>query len=284
MTITYTNATGDTLTLHSRKPYFLQKVDGAGDMRQIINTFRAPDQDGAFIISNSVETRNITIEGAILAETPAVADELKARLRQVFAPKKRGLFFMRARRIPCMVEEVAFSPAVSARNPSFFISLLCPSPFFEALDAVRIELAAWISTFSFPLEIPEDSGIEMGRREPRQIISIYNAGDVPCRCEIHFSALGELTNPELMNVDTGEVFRLHKTFSAGEAVRVYTHFAEKRVIQNRSGITSNAFHTMDSASTFLQLAPGSNTLRYHSDSNLDSLEVNIYFRPLYLGA
>ena len=259
-------------------------MDGTGNVRQIINTFHAPGQDGAFIISEAVETRNITVEGTILSDTPTQAESMKARLRQVFTPKSRGLFYIRGRRIPCVVEEVVFTEGVNARHPAFFVSLLCPSPFFESPEPVRVELAAWLGLFGFPLEIPEDIGIEMGRREPRQIIGVHNAGDVPSGCEIRFSALGELTNPELRNVDTGEVFRLEKTMAAGEEICVYTHFAEKRVIQRLGGVVSNAFNAMDSDSTFLQLAPGTNTLRYHADSNLDSLEVNIYFRPLFLGA
>jgi hypothetical protein len=105
---------------------------------------------------------------------------------------------------------IVFAAGEVARTPSFFVSLLCPSPFFEALDEVRVELAAWIDKFSFPLEIPA-SGMELGQREPSQIIIVNNAGDVSCGCTISFTALGTLTNPEIMNVDTGEVFRLLKT-------------------------------------------------------------------------
>ena len=58
---------------------------------------------------------------------------------------------------------------------------------------------------------------------------------------IYFKALGTITNPELMNMDTGEVFRLLKTMSAGEEIRVHTHFAGKRVVQITGGAESNAF-------------------------------------------
>ena len=42
-------------------------------------------------------------------------------------------------------------------------------------------------------------------RQPSQIITVDNIGDVPCGCQIVFKALGTVANPELMNVDTGEV-------------------------------------------------------------------------------
>jgi len=180
------------------------------------------------------------------------------------------------------VEEADFVISSKERIPSFFISLLCPSPFFEALDELRVELASWVSKFSFELEIPF-SGIEFGLRQPSQIIEVDNFGDVPCGCTISFVALGTLTNPELMNVDTGEVFRLLKTMTAGEELRVDTHFANKRVTRIIGGAETNAFSYMDTSSVFIQLMPGRNTLRYDAATNMELLEVSLYYRPLYLG-
>jgi hypothetical protein len=87
-----------------------------------------------------------------------------------------------------------------------------------------------------------------------------------------------------MNVDTGEVFRILKTMAAGEELRVYTHFAGKRVVRIVNYAESNAFSLMDTASTFFQLAPGRNTLRYDSATNMELLECSILYRPLYLRA
>jgi hypothetical protein len=281
--ISYTNAGGETLTFRQTRPYFLQRVDGTGSIRQAVNTFRAPNQDGAFFISGALEMRNITLEGAVLGDSPEHAGTLQKRLLHLFTPKQHGTLVYRDARIPCVVEEIVFAAGEVARTPTFFISLLCPSPFFEALDEVRVELAAWIDKFSFPLEIPA-SGMELGQREPSQIIIVNNVGDVQCGCTVSFTALGTLTNPEIMNVDNGEVFRLLKTMSAGEELRVFTHFAGKRVVQITGGVESNAFQYMDTASTFLQLAPGLNTLRYSAVDNMDLLEVTVFYRPLYLGA
>jgi len=282
MTITYTNANGESLTLRQRRPYFLQRANGTGDVRQTVTTFKAPDQDGAFFISGSLEMRNILLEGTIIGDTLDETHEARKRLLRVFTPKLKGTLFYRGARIPCIVEEAGFMATESARSPAFFISLLCPSPFFEALDELRVELASWISMFSFALEIPT-TGIEFGLRQPSQIITVENPGDVPCGCTISFKALGTLTNPELMNVDTGEVFRLLRTMPAGEELRVFTQFAGKRVVRIVNGVETNAFSFMDTTSTFFQLAPGENTLRYAAASNMDLLEVSVFYRPLYLG-
>ncbi len=281
MTITYTNASGESLTLRQRRPYFLQRADGVGTVRNAVNTFKAPNQDGAFFISGSLEMRNIALEGTVIGDTVDQTHEARKRLLRVFTPKLKGTLTYRNAQIPCIVEEAGFTATESARAPAFFISLLCPSPFFEALEELRVELASWISKFSFALEILE-SGIEFGLRQPSQIITVENPGDVPCGCMISFAALGTLTNPELMDVDTGEFVRLLTTMTAGEEYRVYTHFAGKRVV--KSGSEENAFSLLDTDSTFFQLQPGVNTLRYSAFTNMELLEVSLYYRPQYLTA
>jgi hypothetical protein len=282
MELTYMNAAGERVTFRQRRPFFLTKVDGTGTTHQTVNTFQAPEQDGAFYISSTLGMRNITLEGTVMANTVDEAYEQRKHFLRIFTPKLQGTLFMHNWRINCVVEEAGFSPSSRERLPNFFVSLLCPSPFFEALEEVREELAMWTSLFHFELEIPE-SGIEFGVRQPSQIITVDNTGDVPCGCQIVFKALGTVTNPELMNVDTGEYVRLNTTMDGGEELRVYTHFAGKRVVRVTGQTESNAFSLLDTGSTFLQLDAGRNTLRYSAAVNMDLLEVSIYYRPRFLG-
>lgn len=282
MELTYINSGGDNITLKQSRPYFLTKIDGTGNIRQTVNTFKAPDQDGAFYISSTLDMRNITLEGTIVANTPDEAYTRRQRLLQIFSPKLRGTLLYRGRQISCVVEEAGFTVSSRQRIPNFFISLLCPSPFFETLDEIREELASWVPLFEFELEIP-GGGMEFGARQPSQIITVDNIGDVSCGCEIIFHALGTVTNPELLNIDTGEYIRLLTTMSAGNELRVYTHFAGKRVVSVNGSTITNAFSLLDTGSVFFQLAAGINTLRYDASVNMDLLEVSIYFRPQFLG-
>ena len=282
MELIYTNEKGASITLRQSKPYFLTSIDGAGSLRQTITTFKAPQQDGAFYVSSALDMRNIPLTGTIVADNADLACSLRRDLAKIFTPKQQGTLTLRNRRISCVVEEVTFSVASRERVPGFFISLLCPSPFFEALDEIRRELAVWTPLFSFPLELPEGVGVELGLRQPSTIITVENGGDVPCGCAIVFRALGSVTNPELMNVDTGEYIRLNTEMEAEEELWVYTHFAGKKVVKKTSVAETNAFAILDPGSSFLQLSPGINVLRYNADENIDLLEVTVYYRELYL--
>jgi hypothetical protein len=108
--------------------------------------------------------------------------------------------------------------------------------------------------------------MEFGMRQPSQIITVDNIGDVPCGCEIVFRALGTVTNPELLNIDTGEYVRLLTTMSAGDELRVYTHFAGKRVVSVDGSTITNAFSLLDTGSGILTAYLGVNTLRYDPKS------------------
>ncbi len=282
MELVYINEGNETVTLNQVKPLFLSKLDGVGSVRQTVNTFHAPGQDGAFYISSTVDMRNITIEGNIIADSIEDSYAYRRKLLRIFTPKMRGTLIYRERQISCIVEEAGFTVSNSNRAPAFFISLLCPSPFFETPEEIRAELALWRENFSFPLEITAP-GIELGIRQPSQIIDIDNAGDVAGGCRIVFRALGSVTNPELMNVDTGDYIRLNTIMAAEQEIHVYTYFAGKKVVSVTGAIRVNAFSWVDVGSTFLQLSAGRNTLRYAAEENVDLLEVTVYYRPQFLG-
>ncbi|MDR1599680.1 MAG: phage tail family protein [Oscillospiraceae bacterium] len=281
MELIYINEDGVSVVLRQTKPFFLTKLEGVGRIRGTVRTFQAPDQDGAFFVSSSLDMRDIAIEGSILAQDEAEAYEYRRQLLRVFTPKRHGTLVYRQKRIACVVEEAGFSVSTAVRAPSFFFNLLCPSPFFESLEELRVELASWQEKFQFPLEIVMP-GIELGVRQPSQIITINNIGDTASGCEIVFKALGAVGNPELMNLDTNEYIRLNVTMTNGQEIHAFTHFAGKKVVSITGSTETNAFPLLDVGSTFLQINPGGNTFRYDASSNLDMLEVTVYYRPQFL--
>ena len=282
MEVKYINDNGDSICLRQRKPYFLQSIDGTGAVKHIISTFKAPTQDGGVFVSGSLDMRNIVIEGRIVAASIDKAYELRADLLNIFNPKFKGRLFFKGLSIPCIVEEAPVFKADSHRSPSFFISLLSTSPYFETEDELKRLLAGWHPGFEFELEIPIDEGIEMGYREESLIIAVENVGSVPCGATFEFIAQGIVKDPMIIDVVTGKFIKLNRVMQEGEIVTVSTHFANKRVFSSLAGGT-NAFSSLDEDSDFLQLAVGTNLLRYDAKTNLNNLEVNVYFRPQYLG-
>ncbi|MDD4402221.1 MAG: phage tail family protein [Syntrophomonadaceae bacterium] len=282
MELTYINELGESLTFRQRKPYFLQSIDGTGAVKHIISTFKAPNQDGGVFVSGSLDMRNIVIEGRIIADSIDKAYELRKDLLNLFNPKAKGRLIFKGLSIPCIVEEAPVFKADSHKTPAFFISLLSTSPYFETVDELKKLLAGWHPNFEFELEIPIEEGIEMGYREESLIIAVENVGSVPCGATFEFIAQGIVEDPMIIDVVTGKFIKLNRIMQEGEIVTVSTHFANKKVLSSLAGGT-NAFSSLDEDSEFLQLDVGTNLLRYDAKVNLNNLEVNVYFRPQYLG-
>lgn len=288
--LTFTAANGQQIKMDTR-PFRLLTLQGAGAVQTDIQTQKAPYQDGATYIDALLEPRFLLLDVAIMAESSEQLYQHRRKLAQVFNPKL-GPGLLRyeydggAKEIEAVAELAPeFPTGRDNRAPGFqraILSLVCPSPFWRDIVTTKAEVAIWRGALEFPLELVEE-GIEIGFREPSLIVNIENPGDVACGMEVKFKALATVVNPLLFNVNTREFIQINKTLTAGEVLTVTTHFANKRVETYKNGITSNAFNWIDLESTFLQLDPGDNLLRYDADDGLDNLEVDIYYNPQYVG-
>jgi hypothetical protein len=172
----------------------------------------------------------------------------------------------------------------------FTIQFKCPSPFWREEQDDKADIASWIGSFEFDLEIPEDEGlpedeigIEFDYREPNVIVDVYNEGDVSTGMRIEFRATGTLLNPILLNVDTGEYIQINAELTSGDVITVNTEYGKKSATLLRGGITEDYFRYVDVDSTFMQLTIGDNIFRYDAESGVDALEVTLYHSNKYLG-
>ena len=283
----YINSNNKSIELRNAAPFLITTVDGLGSPQNEIYTQKSPYQDGVTVTGSSLESRNIVIEGKIIDSNRANRQTYRNKLLSVFNPKLNGKLIIdlgsEQKQIDCKVEQAPYFASESGQNhQDFSVSLIAPNPFWQDINTTKEEIAIWRGAWEFPWEIIEE-GIELGYREPSLIINVLNKGDVTTGMKIQFKALATVVNPTLFNVNTREYFKVNRTMEAGEVITVTTHFQNKRVELNKNGVISNAFNWIDFQSTFLQLDPGDNLLRYDASSGLDNLEVSIYFNPQYLG-
>ena len=283
--IIYTNDNGESIELASSRPYFVQSIDGLGVPKNIIYTQKSMDQDGVNITGDDLDNRSISVTGIIIADTSAETFTLRSNLIRVLNPKVMGtLVFVSdigSKNIRCKIEQAPVFSSNSTKNPKFVISFFCPSPYWNDGN-YRKDIALWIGDFGFDLELV-DGGIEMCHRNESLFAEVLNQGDVEAGVTVEFKALASLTNPSLLNVSTGEYIKINKTMTAGEIITVNTNFGNKRVTSRINGTDTNIINYLDFGSTFMQLAIGSNIFRFNADSNIDNLEVSIYYSNNYLG-
>lgn len=155
-------------------------------------------------------------------------------------------------------------------------------PYIYEKEAKTVDIALWIPSFEFPLEIPEE-GIEMGYRSQSLIVNVLNEGQQPTGMAIRFRALGTLSTPSLLNVNTYQELKLNTGMVAGDVIEVSTYRGRRTVTRIRNNVRTDIFDSLDLSSKFLQLDIGDNLFRYDAVDGLDNLEVSMTFNPRRIG-
>lgn len=284
----YTNERGESVEFSHASIYHTNEVSGLNDIRNAIYSFNSMGQDGDTYLGNRIESREIEIVGNINERSKDALISRRRQLSHVLNPQLNAVLTYQygdfERIIDCKVDNAPVLPPKSGVFQSFTVQLLCLDPFWRDKTESRADIASWIGAFEFAVEIPIATGIQLGYREPSLIVNVYNGGDVRCGMRVDFRATGTVTDPKILNVDTGEYIQFNNlTLTAGDVLTVSTYYGKKQITLTQSGITSDAFRYLDVDSTYIQLALGDNLFRYEAGSNAEGLEVSIYHNNKYLG-
>lgn len=288
--LTYTNERGESVVFSHASSYHVnfKDVSGLSDVRNAIYSTNSMGQDGDTYLGYRIESRDIDIVGHIKERDKNAAQSLRRTLNRILNPQYEATLTYEfgdfKRVIGCKIDDAP----IFKRKPifeQFTIQLSCLNPFWREEAETREDIATWIGGFEFPvpdgLEITD--GWQIGYRQPSLIVNVYNSGDVKSGIRIEFRALGALSNPQLLNVDTQEFIKLNIDLEAGDVLTVSTGYGEKAVKLRRGGAELDAFRYLDVDSSYLQLAVGDNLFRYSAEENAENLEVSIYHNNLYLG-
>lgn len=284
--LTFTNERGESIVFSPASSFHVnfKDVTGLSDVRNAIYSTNSMGQDGDTYLGYRIESRDIDIVGHIKEREKIAVQTLRRKLNRTLNPQYKALLIYELgdfkRVINCTVDDAPIFKKTSLFE-QFTINLSCLNPFWREENETREDIATWLGGLQFPVALAE--GWQIGYRQPSLIVNVYNSGDVKSGIRIEFRALGALTNPQLLNVNTGEYIKIKKALEAGDVLTVSTGYGEKAVTLKHNGVTSDAFRYLDVDSTYLQLAVGDNLLRYDADTNAENLEVSIYHNNLYLG-
>lgn len=288
-TLTYTNAQGESITFGPLMPYHvdLSAVTGLSDIENEIYTISSMGQDGDTYVDSRLTAREIQIPGSATGD-PAALPAMRRRLMRVLSPKLEGTLIYTGDVVRAISVRVRTAPTWQEGNglyPAFTLQLAALDPYWRDAGDTVTHIALWLGMFEFPL--PDgleiiDGQWQVGQRSPSLIINLINQGDVSAGLEITFRALGALSTPALVDVNTQEYIRFDLTMAAGDVLTVSTGYGRKRATLTCGGITTDAFGYMEQGSTFLQAQPGDNLYRYMATSGQDNLEVAIRHNNRYL--
>lgn len=270
--------------------YILKSVDW-GVIKGTHNTYKYLNQIGVSVNNTSLGTRDIAIEGWVVAQHERDMTAKKATLNAFINPQEPLDLLYGGYKIQFNPDNtVKYSINYAENNDivcKFQIVGTAHDPLFVDSLENRMSFATTTAGFHFPLVISpqlSEGGVVFGSRTDSLIATVINKGSVPTGMRIVFKAKGSVSNPKLINVETQEQLLISKDLVAEEEIEINTVIGSKRV-RGRIGETSPftnyfVYKTLDS--TWIQLAVGKNLFRYDADKGLDNLEVFVYFQNRFL--
>lgn len=265
--------------------FVLDQAD-LGTVKGTHHSYKYVNQVGVYINTTTLEQRTVSIKGWVIGDTYGMLEENKSILNKLVNP----LHYM-----DVQISEkykLTFRPDYSIKYSApykdnnevlckFLIQGTCADPMFTTVGKQGAMIGT-IPKFHFPLIIPKNKGILMGLRTSSLFLNLYNQGDISTGFVAEFTCTSSVQNPKLINVDTQEYIQLNKTIAADEKVIVSTVGGEKYVKGIKAGVESNYFQYFDYESSWMQLNPGLNILKYDADDNVTGLEVSVTFLPKLL--
>lgn len=289
--MTITNNRGDSITFG--RHFFLQDDFQISGLSATVNT-SSTSAPGARYQSTSLEVREIDLPFYIKKDISDSwwIEEKREEAYRVFNPNANPM------RIDFSTHggQKYFVKSNLERAPEFFtgfennnrkwqkgaLEFIATDPLIYSAEEKRTDIALWVPTFEFALEI-DNEGVEMGYRSQSLIVNVLNSGQEKTGVLIRFKALSALKNPSLINVNTYETFKLRLDMQTGDVVEVSTYLGNKYATLMRNNIKTNVMNRIFLESKFLNLDPGDNLFRYNADAGVDFLEVTMIHRNQRIG-
>lgn len=277
------------LDMVSTPDYILKSVDW-GAIKGTHHSYKYVNQVGESIANTSLGTRDIKIEGWIVASDENHMTLLKRKLNSFINPKEAVTMFYSNYKINFVPDETVRYSASAADNNEIFckfqIDGTAPNPLFSDDFETKSAFVETAPSFHLPLVLSQslpDKGVIFGKRSASLIVNLTNNGSIAVGMKIVFKANGTVVNPSLINVNTQEDFTINKTLVSGEEIEITTSIGEKGVKGKiGNGGYTNYFMYKDIDSSWLQLEVGDNLFRYNAETGIENLDVFVYFYNQYL--
>lgn len=251
-------------------------IIGLSPPKAQINTNTVAGMDGAKFNSSKLLTRNIVITLKLNGEVEAN----RVMLYQYFPTKDSCTFYYQNDH-----RDVYIEGWIESVECNFFsnaevmqISILCPQPYFKALDEIVTDISKVTPRFTFPFSINIGSPVVISSLDVSRVTDIINDSTGETGMIIEITFLDDISEVDIINTETGEHFALTYQFTTDDVVTINTNKGQKSVKLTRDGATTDIFAAIELGSTFFQLRPGDNFFSYTLNAGAADTDVNIVFK------
>ncbi|MSA02905.1 phage tail family protein [Lactonifactor sp. BIOML-A3] len=274
------NKKGEQLPLTGTQNYDVISIDGLNPPTATINASESAAFDGSLFNGSRLGVRSLVITIRI---NPDIELNRINLYRYIRSKEYIKVYYKNGTRdvfIEGYVE--TFECDLFSDKEQAQISILCPRPYFRAMQTVITDFFNVIKMFHFPFAI-EAAGIPFSELEGNLFKSIVNEGDVACGVRIELRATGEVVTPKIYNVDTRGYFIVNITMKAGDVITINTVRGEKYIEFTAGGVTTNIINKVQRGSEWFQLEPGDNVFTYEAEQYINNLSCTFILTDMYQG-
>lgn len=271
------NPNGEVLELTQHEAdYQIIKIDGLNPPKAQINRSTVAGLDGSKFNSAKLEERNIVLTIRLNGDV----ERNRLLLYTYFRTKDRCKFYYKNDSRDVYIE--GYVETVEADYFSISeimqISIICPYPFFKAAQEIVDDISKILAEFEFPFSINLSDPIPISTIDTTRITNVVNESETECGLIIEVDFLGSVSQLQLNNISTGEIFVLNYNFIDGDKVTIDTNKGSKNVKLLRNATTYNLFSHMTKTSSFFQLGLGDNYFSYLADDGYHDDLIHVVFR------
>ena len=278
------NIKNNVLTLTQNESNFqVYNIQGLNPPKAQINSSKIAGMDGSKFNSARLDERNIVIYIKLNGDV----EKNRLYLISFFNTKELCKFYYKngSRDVYTegYVENVDYD--LFTNNEIMQISILCPNPYFKAMNEIVDDISKAIASFEFPFAIDTDDPIQFSTIDTSKVTNVFNDSDSETGLIVEIDLLGNVNSLEIVSVSTGETFKLNYQFRENDNIIIDTNKGKKSIVLIRNGIKSNIFTSIVKGSTFFQLAIGDNYFSYLADDGRSDDLIHIVFKhyTLYRG-
>ena len=255
--------------------YQILNIEGLNPPQAQVNMTNIAGMDGARFNSAKLQTRELVITVKINGD----AEANRIQLYQYFPTKEQVTFYYSNSHRDVFIKGYVNSCEVNpfSQDEQMQISIICPNPYFKAIDEVLADISNVTALFTFPFTIEVNEPIPFSSYEEDKITHVLNPSDISTGMVIQIDVLSTVNEILIRNTLTGDSFELDYAFQAGDRVTINTNSGEKSVKLLRNGVSTNIFGAIASGSVFLQLVSGDNMFGYQVDDGANDQYVQIVF-------
>lgn len=265
------------------KSYVVSTMD-LGNIDANLSTYAGAGQYGKTITSRTFGTRDITIEGHILADNEETMKSRKAILQKIIVPTTDFWLVIdnKYKILVTATSTLQYNKNWYRNNEqltSFIIDGIANNPFFQTLEPVAANVTGWIKDFHFPYTNEIGNTFTFGHRSESKIVDLRNDSEVETGMEITFKAIGgTIINPSLEEVNTSKKMIINTTLQPNEELVVNTSYGRKSVVNSTT--KENCLHLLDLNSNWLQMSVGLSSFKYdYAADSTGTLECNVRYIP-----